>query len=119
MAIFPALSSGAIAQYPLPAYVALTTQVIRFMDGSDQRCIVRARPVRWWVLRLSLLNDAELGQLEEFFTEQQGAFGLFDFPDPFSGQTIANCRFGTSELITFYDGADQGSTDLTVMECYE
>jgi len=118
MATFPALSSGAIAQYPLPAYVALTTQVIRFLDGSDQRCIVRARPVQWWVIKLSLLNDAELALLEEFFTELQGGFGLFDFPDPFSGQTIANCRLATSELITSYDGTDQGSTELTVLECY-
>lgn len=119
MATFPALSSGAIAQYPLPAYVALTTQVVRFLDGSDQRCIVRARPVRWWTVKLSLLNDAELAQLEEFFTEQQGAFGAFDFPDPYSGQTIPNCRLATSELTTLYAGADQGSTELTVMECYE
>ncbi len=119
MATFPTLSSGAIAQYPLPAYVARTTQVIRFLDGSDQRCIVRARPVRWWVVKLSLLNDTELAMLEEFFTSQQGAFGLFDFPDPFTGLTVANCRLATSELTTLYEGADQGSTELTVMECYE
>lgn len=75
--------------------------------------------MRWWVIKLSLLNDAELAQIETFFTEQQGGFGPFDFPDPFSGQTIANCRFATSELVTLYDGADQGSTGLTVMECYE
>src|SRR5271169_5183202 len=105
MATFPALSTGAIAQYPLPAYVARATQVIRFLDGSDQRCVVRARPVRWWVVKLSLLNDAELALLEGFFTEQQGGFGAFDFLDPFSGQTIANCRFATSELVTLYDGA--------------
>ncbi len=119
MATFPALSSGAVAQYPLPAYVTQTTQVIRFLNGSDQRCVVRARPVRWWVIKLSLLNDAELAQLEGFFMAQQGAFGLFDFPDPVSGQTIANCRLATSELSTLYDAADQGSTELTVMECYE
>src|SRR5271157_5641574 len=113
MATFPVLDSGAIAQYPLPAYVARTTQVIRFLDGSDQRCIVRARLVRWWVVKLSLLNDSELALLESFFTEQQGSFGLFDFPDPFSGQTIANCRFATSEFATLYAATDQGSTELT------
>ncbi|MGA7411698.1 MAG: hypothetical protein WBW33_14560 [Bryobacteraceae bacterium] len=119
MATFPALSSGAIAQYPMPAYVARTTQVVRFLDGSDQRCIVRARPVRWWVVKLSLLNDVELALLEGFFTEEQGGFGLFDFPDPFSGQTITNCRLATSALETLYEGPDQGSTELTIMECYE
>ena len=119
MATFPALSSGAIAQYPMPTYVARTTQVIRFLDGSDQRCVVRARPVRWWTVKLSLLNDAELAQLEGFFSEQQGAFGLFAFPDPFTGQTVANCRLAASDLMTQYVGADQGSTELTVMECYE
>ena len=69
MATFPALSSGSIAQYPLPTNVARTTQVIRFLDGTDQRCIVRARPVRWWVVKLSLLNDSELAQMEEFFAD--------------------------------------------------
>jgi hypothetical protein len=118
MATFPALSSGAIAQYPIGNYAARTTQVIRFLDGSDQRCIVRARPVRWWVVKLSLLNDSELAQIEEFFTAQQGSFGLFDFPDPFSNQTVTNCRFAAPELVTEYEGADQGSTDLIVMECY-
>src|SRR5271165_7418767 len=110
MATFPTLSSGAIAQYPLPMCVARTAQVIRFLDGSDQRCIVRARPVRWWVIKLSLLNDAELALLEGFFAEQQGGFGRFDFPDPFSSQTITNCRLATSELNTVYDGANQGSS---------
>lgn len=119
MATFPTLTSGAIAQYPMPAYIARTTQVVRFLDGTDQRCIVRARPVRWWVVKLSLLNDAELTMLEGFFTEQQGSFGLFEFPDPFSGQTIPNCRLAASELLTRFEGADHGSTELTVMECYE
>jgi hypothetical protein len=119
MATFPALNSGAIAQYPLPVYVAQSTQVTRFLDGSDQRCVVRARPVRWWVVKLSLLNDTELATLEEFFAEQQGSFGLFDFPDPLTGQAIANCRLATSELTTLYEAADQGSTEVTVMECYE
>jgi Conserved hypothetical protein 2217 (DUF2460) len=118
MATFPALSSGSTVQYPLQTNAARTTQVIRFLDGTDQRCIVRARPMRWWVVKITLLNDSELAQMEEFFVTQQGNFGRFDFTDPSSGEIVPNCRLVSPELVSLYQGADQGSMELTVMECY-
>lgn len=118
MTTFPALSSGAIAQYPLQINFSWITQVVRFLDGTDQRCIVRARRLRYWVIKLSLLNDSELAQLEEFFDGQQGNFGLFNFPDPSSDQVIPNCRLASPQFSCLYVGPDHGSAGLTVMECY-
>ncbi len=100
MATFPASSSGSIAQYPLQTSVARTTQVIGFLDGTDQRCIVRARQVRSWVIKLSLLNESEVAQIEEFFLSQQGNFGSFEFPDPSSGEIIPNCRLASPQLVS-------------------
>jgi hypothetical protein len=67
MANFPTLSSGAIAQYPLVAGSVQNTSVIRFLDGVDQRFLSQGKQFRRWKIKLELLNDAEVGQLENFF----------------------------------------------------
>ncbi|MCU1291303.1 MAG: hypothetical protein JWP08_153 [Bryobacterales bacterium] len=116
MANFPTLSSGAISQYPLVTGSVQNTSVIRFLDGADQRFLSQGRQFRRWQIKLGLLNDAEMDQLEAFFDSQQGAYAPFTFTDPITGLDVPNCRIGVSELITLYQGVDAGSTSLWVME---
>lgn len=116
MATFPLLSSGAVAQYPLLFGVSQGTSVIRFLDGSDQRFLTQGRQFRSWEVRLELLSDNELEQLETFFDAQQGTYSVFSFPDPISGTEIANCRLGASELNATYGALNAGSTSLWVIE---
>ena len=116
MATFPKLSSGVVTQYPVQLITAQTTRVIRFLDGSDQRYLVRGRSFRQWQIQLDLLNESEMQQLEAFYSEQQGDYTPFDFPDPFSGTVVPNCRFGHSILATNYTGVDTGMTTLWVVE---
>jgi hypothetical protein len=116
MATFPSLSSGAIAQYPLIFGVSQGTSVIRFIDGSDQRFLVQGRQLRSWQIRVELLTDAEMAQLETFFDSQQGAYSTFTFPDPISGADVPNCRLGSAELTTVYGAPGAGSASLWVVE---
>jgi hypothetical protein len=116
MAIFPILSTGAVMQYPASLTLDRPVQVIRFLDGSDQRFPARGRLLRSWEIQLALLNDAELQQVEAFFQAQAGEYSLFDFPDPFSGATVPNCRMGSPAIATLYEGTDIGSTSFVVNE---
>jgi hypothetical protein len=116
MATFPTLSSGAVTQYPAQVITTQKTRVVRFLDGSDQRYLLRGRTLRLWQIQLDLLNETEIQQLEAFYSEQQGDYTPFDFPDPFSGTVVSNCRFGDSALVTNYTGVDTGTATLWVVE---
>lgn len=115
-AIFPSLSSGAVAQYPASMLTGQNVQVVRFLDGSDQRYLQQGRSFRSWQIRLNLLNEAEIAQIEAFFVAQQGDYLPFSFPDPFSGTTVANCRLASSGIASQYLGVDSGATSLWVIE---
>ena len=116
MATFPSLSSGAVVQYPAGAGFNQSTQVIRFLDGSDQRYLYRGNVLRMWAVRLDLLSDSEIAQIENFFAAQQGDFSSFSFPDPLTGAEVPNCRFANGVLTTEYVGVNHASTSLTVIE---
>ena len=116
MTTFPLLSSGAVAQYSLPVVTGQAVQTIRFLDGTDQRFLLQGRSFRQWEIQLSLLNDAEIEQLNVFFTEQQGDYSAFQFPDPISGLIISNCRFAVPEMVCGYEAIGASSTTLWVTE---
>lgn len=116
MTTFPMLNSGAVTQYPTPQSSGQAVQVIRFMDGSDQRYLMQGRTFRQWEIQLSLLTDVELQQLEAFFGAQQGDYTSFIFPDPISGTNVPNCRFGNPALLTECDGVNAHSTSFWVIE---
>ena len=118
MAIFPVLSSGAVAQYPVTVVSRQNAQVIRFMDGSDQRFLMQRQPLRQWQIRLNLLNETEIQQLEAFFTDASGDYSTFVFPDPVSGNSVPNCRLAAPGLLTDYLAVDNSSASFWIVETY-
>ena len=116
MAIFPELSTGAITQYPLGITSGQESQLIRFLDGTDQRYSLRARALRQWRIQLTLLNENETRALEMFFADQLGSYSVFSFPDPYSGALVPNCRFGEDALQSDYVGVDEGSGSFWIVE---
>jgi hypothetical protein len=89
MSTFPALRTGAVAQYPLDSSVRFQTQSVRFMDGSRQRFRLYGSGLRRWTIRLDLLDEQELATLTAF-TEQQGT-AIFPYTDPVTGDQVASC----------------------------
>lgn len=116
MAQFPVLRTGAAAQYPLPVKTVYSTDVVRFVDGSEQRSRRYSRPLRRWELRLDLLDEAELAALETFFRGQSGADGIFSFTDPRDGTVYANCSFESGELAWELLGAGSGRLQIVIGE---
>lgn len=115
-ATFPSLSSGAVAQYPVSMITGRSAQVIRFLDGTDQRYLQQGKSFRSWQIKLDLLNESEIAQIESFFVAQQGDYLSFSFPDPFSGTVVANCRLASSGMESRYLDVDAASTSLWVIE---
>ncbi len=116
MNTFPALKSGAVTQYPTVVTQSQPVQVIRFIDGADQRFLSQGPMRREWQINLTQLDEAETYALEQFFAGQQGTYASFIFPDPISGADVPNCKFALSELITGYLGPDMSSTSIRIIE---
>jgi hypothetical protein len=68
------------------------------MDGKSQRYRDSSGPLRRWEIRLDRLDETEMAAIEQFFAENQGGFGTFEFTDPWDGQTYTNCSFTNDDL---------------------
>ena len=113
---FPRLTSGAVIQYGSPIGFVWPAQVIRFIDGTDQRFLACGQVFRRWLINLRLLNESEIAALEAFFSGMGGEYSTFTFTDPISGMSVPNCRIGAPELITEYQGIDIAATSMWVVE---
>jgi hypothetical protein len=116
MATFPLLSTGAVAQYPLSRGTSYDVDIVRFLDGSEQRCLVRGRKLRRWLISLAQLNETELADIEQFFDEAQGNAQLFTFIDPLTNEGVPNCRISNPSLATQYTSSGNGSASLWIEE---
>ena len=116
MASFPRLKTGAVAQYPSDRRRQYSTQVLRFVDGGEQRFAGFGAPLKRWLIRLELLDDTELASFEDFFVEQGGRAGTFAFTDPWDGTVHTNCSFEGDTLTANYRGRDDGAASLVVKE---
>ncbi|HOK48044.1 MAG TPA: DUF2460 domain-containing protein [Bryobacteraceae bacterium] len=116
MNAFPRLKTGAVAQYPAGRALSYATEVLKFVDGTDQRYRKRGAPVRRWLIRLDLLDETELARLEEFFAAAQGRLGSFSFEDPWTGNVHTDCSLENDEFEVELLGETRGRTVLVVRE---
>ena len=116
MSAFPSLRTGAVLQYPAHKEVRFATEVLRFMDGSEQRFREYPTPLRRWMIQLDLLDQSELQVLREFFRTLGGEAGSFTFTDPWDGTTYTNCSIDGGEMTQQLVDEMKGKTFLTVRE---
>jgi len=116
MADFPALKTGAIAQYGSEKALRFATAVYRFIDQREQRFQLYSTGLRTWIVRLDLLDETEIMTLETFFIDQGGRSGSFQFEDPWTGIVYPNCRFGEDALALEYRGESRGKSTVTIVE---
>ncbi|MCE5306207.1 MAG: DUF2460 domain-containing protein [Acidobacteriales bacterium] len=116
MTDFPILKTGAVMQYPAERSMSFSTEVLRFVDGSEQRFRDFGTPLKRWIVRLDLLEDAELKRLEQFFEASQGALGSFQFTDPRDGTVYASCRLEEDQMTIEFNAEQQGRTELVIRE---
>jgi Fe-S-cluster formation regulator IscX/YfhJ len=116
MASFPTLKTSAVMQYPASKVVAFQNQVVRFVDGTEQRYRDCAGPLHRWIIRLDELDETEMAALEQFLESNQGSFGDFSFTDPWDNQVYGNCSFGSDAINLTSVEAMRGNTSVTVKE---
>jgi Conserved hypothetical protein 2217 (DUF2460) len=110
MTTFPVLATGAVAQYPSGRRMTYSTNVMQFVDGSEQRFRELSHPVRSWVIRLHHVSTEEMTNIQLFFNSVQGQFGSFTFVDPWDGSEHPDCSFDQETLSTLMlqEGRIQG-----------
>jgi hypothetical protein len=116
MADFPTLKTGAVVQYPAERSLGYSTDVLSFIDGSEQRFRSYGAPLKRWIVRLELLDEAEMKQLEKFFEASQGSLGGFQFTDPWDGTVHSDCSLGEDEMTIEFSAEQQGKTVLVIRE---
>lgn len=116
MTSFPRLRSGAIAQYPATKELRRRTQVLRFLDGSEQRHRIQGRPLRRWLLRLDWLTETELASVQQFFIDQGGQAGTFAFTDPWDGTVYPDCSLDQDQLVVQWLAVGRGAATVTIRE---
>ena len=116
MSNFPTLKTGAVLQYPAQKEVRFATEIVRFMDGSEQRFREYQTSLHRWMIRLELLDQGELQVLREFFRTQAGGADSFVFTDPWSGAAYANCTLEGGDMALQLVDEMKGNTSLTVRE---
>jgi len=116
MVPFPKLKTAAVAQYPATKVVRFQNQVLRFVDGSEQRYRDSKDALRRWVIRLEKLDESELASLERFFAGSQGRLASFAFTDPWDGTQYSNCSLASDEIELTATGELRCATALTIVE---
>jgi len=116
MASFPQLKTGAVVQYPATRVVQFQNQILRFVDGNEQRYRDASGPLHRWVIHLDLLDEGEMAQMDAFFAENQGQLASFSFTDPWDGTQYANCSLAADQVDLISVGELSGQTSLTVVE---
>ncbi len=103
-------------QYPAQRDIAFSTAALRFVDGSEQRFRSYAAPLHQWIIQLSLLDQAELQEFQEFFRAMVGRAENFAFTDPLDGTSYPSCSLGSDTITAVLAGEWNGVTSLTVLE---
>jgi len=116
MSSFPTLKTGATLQYPAQRATDFSTDVVRFVDGGEQRFRGYQTPLKRWSIRLDLLDESELHMLREFFRTQSGGAEDFLFTDPWNGTVYPSCSLSGNDISEELDATQQGKTALTVTE---
>lgn len=116
MATFPPLKTGAVAQYPAIKALRYQNQIVRFVDGNEQRYRDSAGPLHQWIIRLDKLDETEMASLENFFLSNQGSSASFIFIDPWDGTSYPNCSVAGDRLQMSSVAELQNTTSVTVIE---
>ncbi len=116
MSDLPLLKTGAAAQYPLSRSLQCSTQLLRFVDGTEQRFRDFPTPLRRWTMGLAMLDEEEMGRLEDFVLTEQGASGAFSYTDPEDGAAYADSSLDGESIELEYDEPGRVGTTIVIRE---
>lgn len=113
---FPRLKTGVVVQYPARKRVEYRTEVLRFIDGSEQRYRQASGPLRGWRMSFRGIDEQEASALSNFFEVVHGGYGNFAFEDPWEGASHQECSLGRDELALELEGEGRIRAEVEVRE---
>src|SRR5215472_1737758 len=113
MAAFPILKTGAVAQYPAIRASQYRNQILRFVDGNEQRYRDSAGPIHRWTIHFDYLDATEMAAIQDFFQANQGSFENFAFTDPWDNTAYQNCSIIGDNLAELAKQEFQNITSIT------
>jgi len=93
MLIYPQLSNGALAQFPIVKQHRQRTVVNALPDSSSIKLADPYGELTEWELKYTSLSDSEALALQQFFVSTEGSLNVFTFLDP-----TANLLSWTNQL---------------------
>lgn len=82
MLVYPQLTSGTLAQFPILKSRRQRTIVNTLADSTSIKLADPYGEVTGWELRYAALSDSEILSLQQFFTATEGSLNAFTFLDP-------------------------------------
>jgi hypothetical protein len=116
MPAFPTLRTGAVLQYPATRTIEYSSDIVQFMDGSEQRFRISPAPCHRWSVTLALLDEIEIQQIRSFIAQLNGASGTFGFTDPWDGILYPSCSIEGDSVADSLAGPYDGRTSFTIRE---
>lgn len=114
MAEFPKLKTNAVAQYPSTKTFEFKTEILKFVDGKEQRFRRAPSMLQRWMISLDLLDDGEADAVQQFVTDHAGRFGQFSFYDPWDNVLYEGCSFDQDEISINSNGAMNNRASLVI-----
>jgi hypothetical protein len=103
-------------QYPAGREASYLTQVVRFLDGSEQRYRDYSAPLHRWQILFDRIDETELNALREFFRIQDGGAEPFSFIDPWDGTVYPSCCLDIDSMTEQLAAELDASTTITIKE---
>ena len=116
MSDFPVLKSGAVLQIPAVRSTTFSTDIVRFLDGTEQRFRDYAQPRHRWIVNLDRLDETEIQRIREFIRRQNGKVGIFSFTDPWDGTEYPHCSFEGTDITDTCGGPTRGRTSIIIRQ---
>jgi hypothetical protein len=82
MLVYPQLTTGALAQFPIQKRIRMRTVVNTLGDMTVVKLADPAGEIIGWQLQYSDLSDVEAASLQQFYLATEGSLNVFTFLDP-------------------------------------
>jgi len=116
MSTFPVLRTGAVIQFPATRATQFATDVVQFIDGSEQRFRGYAQSYHRWIINCDSLDETELNDIRTFVQGMNGAVGVFSFTDPWDSTVYPKCSIEGDMLVELLAEPMQGRTSIVIRE---
>ena len=104
MSAFPVLNSSAVLQFPAGRTLSYSTDIVQFIDGTEQKYRAYARPIHTWEIKLGALREDEVQRVMAFVQQVRGPLDTFSFTDPWDGVVYPSCSLaGETATAEFLD----------------